>query len=205
MEKVKLSCMMMKNTWGEYGKFMRFERDVDTNGFSWHQRNYKCSFCSKEFKSAQALGGHMNVHRRERAKMRVLLLPTPTSSSAGDDHDQYSANPNPNPNILLDSYSTSSSSSSAPADAVSNMGKSSLNKRTFTEEISNFQFMTKRKESSAIVWKKKDIVRVVDLNISFLRRDAKAKEDVDLELRLGQYSNSSSQDLPDLMINNVPN
>jgi hypothetical protein len=33
-------------------------------------RSYTCAFCRREFSSAQALGGHMNVHRRDRAKIR---------------------------------------------------------------------------------------------------------------------------------------
>lgn len=28
---------------------------------------YRCSFCKRGFSNAQALGGHMNVHRRDRA------------------------------------------------------------------------------------------------------------------------------------------
>ena len=40
------------------------------SGFPWPPRSYTCSFCRKEFKSAQALGGHMNVHRRDRARLR---------------------------------------------------------------------------------------------------------------------------------------
>ncbi|CAI9768346.1 unnamed protein product [Fraxinus pennsylvanica] len=39
-------------------------------GFIWPPRSYSCSFCNREFKSAQALGGHMNVHRRDRAKLQ---------------------------------------------------------------------------------------------------------------------------------------
>ncbi|VFQ76822.1 unnamed protein product [Cuscuta campestris] len=39
-------------------------------GFSWPPRSYTCSFCRREFRSAQALGGHMNVHRRDRARLR---------------------------------------------------------------------------------------------------------------------------------------
>ncbi|KAG6582365.1 Transcriptional regulator SUPERMAN, partial [Cucurbita argyrosperma subsp. sororia] len=37
------------------------------NGISWPPRSYTCNFCKREFRSAQALGGHMNVHRRDRA------------------------------------------------------------------------------------------------------------------------------------------
>lgn len=36
----------------------------------WPPRSYACTFCRREFKSAQALGGHMNVHRRDRALLR---------------------------------------------------------------------------------------------------------------------------------------
>ncbi|CAK7346444.1 unnamed protein product [Dovyalis caffra] len=57
-----------------------------SSGFSLPQRNYTCSFCKREFSSAQALGGHMNVHRRDRAKLRQLPswffeCPKPTSNS----------------------------------------------------------------------------------------------------------------------------
>ncbi|KAK1421296.1 hypothetical protein QVD17_23508 [Tagetes erecta] len=38
--------------------------------FVWPPRSYTCSFCRREFRSAQALGGHMNVHRREKAKFK---------------------------------------------------------------------------------------------------------------------------------------
>ncbi|PHU05361.1 Transcriptional regulator TAC1 [Capsicum chinense] len=31
---------------------------------------YRCSFCKRGFSNAQALGGHMNIHRRDRAKLR---------------------------------------------------------------------------------------------------------------------------------------
>ncbi|XP_057979943.1 zinc finger protein 10-like [Malania oleifera] len=36
----------------------------------WPPRSYGCSFCGREFRSAQALGGHMNVHRRDRARLK---------------------------------------------------------------------------------------------------------------------------------------
>ncbi|XP_027348720.1 probable transcriptional regulator RABBIT EARS [Abrus precatorius] len=36
---------------------------------TWPPRSYSCTFCRREFRSAQALGGHMNVHRRDRARL----------------------------------------------------------------------------------------------------------------------------------------
>ncbi|XP_021904073.1 zinc finger protein 10-like [Carica papaya] len=44
-----------------------------TGGCIWPPRSYSCSFCRREFRSAQALGGHMNVHRRDRAKLKQSL------------------------------------------------------------------------------------------------------------------------------------
>ncbi|KAF7825636.1 transcriptional regulator TAC1-like [Senna tora] len=35
-------------------------------------RLYNCGFCKKGFSNAQALGGHMNIHRRDRAKLKQL-------------------------------------------------------------------------------------------------------------------------------------
>ncbi|XP_038905278.1 transcriptional regulator SUPERMAN-like [Benincasa hispida] len=38
-------------------------------GTTWPPRFYNCTFCGREFRSAQALGGHMNVHRRDRVRL----------------------------------------------------------------------------------------------------------------------------------------
>ncbi|OVA01272.1 zinc finger protein [Macleaya cordata] len=58
----------------------------DTNnimGTTWPPRSYTCTFCRREFRSAQALGGHMNVHRRDRARLRQSppISADPSSSS----------------------------------------------------------------------------------------------------------------------------
>ncbi|RLN08473.1 transcriptional regulator SUPERMAN-like [Panicum miliaceum] len=47
------------------------------SSFIWPPRSYPCSFCKREFRSAQALGGHMNVHRRDRARLRHGSPPLP--------------------------------------------------------------------------------------------------------------------------------
>ncbi|KAH6827224.1 hypothetical protein C2S53_000744 [Perilla frutescens var. hirtella] len=56
----------------------------------WPPRSYRCSFCRREFRSAQALGGHMNVHRRDRARLKQSPPPPPT--------------PTPTPPPLPDNY-----------------------------------------------------------------------------------------------------
>ncbi|XP_074326794.1 uncharacterized protein LOC141664739 [Apium graveolens] len=96
------------------GSNYSFEREGNY-GFSWPPRNYNCTFCKKEFKSAQALGGHMNVHRRDRA--RQLTQQHSSSSSSSEQLNTSSShlipsNPNPKPNhdynLLLSPSHTSS-------------------------------------------------------------------------------------------------
>ncbi|KAG4969045.1 Transcriptional regulator SUPERMAN [Glycine soja] len=68
------------------------------NGFPWPPRSYTCSFCRKEFKSAQALGGHMNVHRRDRARLRQSSPPTHEVQGQAAGPIRLNLNLNPNNN-----------------------------------------------------------------------------------------------------------
>ncbi|KAL6647616.1 hypothetical protein ACP70R_015053 [Stipagrostis hirtigluma subsp. patula] len=56
---------------------LAFARDAagHLGGCVWPPRSYACTFCRREFRSAQALGGHMNVHRRDRARLRQCASP----------------------------------------------------------------------------------------------------------------------------------
>ncbi|KAK8578887.1 hypothetical protein V6N13_142160 [Hibiscus sabdariffa] len=47
----------------------------DTGNATWPPRSYTCTFCRREFRSAQALGGHMNVHRQDRARLHQIQPP----------------------------------------------------------------------------------------------------------------------------------
>ncbi|PWA21870.1 hypothetical protein CTI12_AA629500 [Artemisia annua] len=59
--------------------------------FVWPPRSYSCSFCRREFRSAQALGGHMNVHRREKAKLKQNVNGTSGATiSAPQNHNKHS-------------------------------------------------------------------------------------------------------------------
>ncbi|KAJ8648264.1 hypothetical protein MRB53_001287 [Persea americana] len=47
-------------------------------------RFYECMFCKRGFSTAQALGGHMNIHRRDRARIRQQTPPSASSGSGSD-------------------------------------------------------------------------------------------------------------------------
>lgn len=51
---------------------------------------YKCTFCRRGFPTAQALGGHMNVHRRHRGRPAAVSTGAAAGSSAASvyDYDQ---------------------------------------------------------------------------------------------------------------------
>lgn len=50
-------------------------------GCIWPPRSYSCSFCRREFRSAQALGGHMNVHRKDRARLKQQQPSSPNQNN----------------------------------------------------------------------------------------------------------------------------
>ncbi|XP_019180372.1 PREDICTED: transcriptional regulator SUPERMAN-like [Ipomoea nil] len=163
--------------------------DLVAAGFSWPPRSYTCSFCRREFRSAQALGGHMNVHRRDRARLRQSppregqfssLLNLNLADSA--------AATNPNPSCY-----TSSSPPSSPsrkllpafvptlpfiASSSGEMGKWTkiegipVMKNMVVKGFKNGSFEVQNPASFS------DEAAKLELKIGF-------KEDLDLELRLG--------------------
>ncbi|KAA8543828.1 hypothetical protein F0562_021995 [Nyssa sinensis] len=107
----------------------------------WPPRSYSCTFCGREFRSAQALGGHMNAHRRDRARLRQypsshneilhhhhqlehIHIQKPCKSMAIGDPDQictlaYNTNPSFLPRVVGNGISPLSPSRvSAPSTQV---------------------------------------------------------------------------------------
>ncbi|KAG6643258.1 uncharacterized protein LOC122277090 [Carya illinoinensis] len=71
---------------------MKWSSDHDQNSME-VIRSYVCGFCEKGFSNAQALGGHMNIHRKDRARLKQAedenSLPMDiTTSGSTVDHDQ---------------------------------------------------------------------------------------------------------------------
>ncbi|KAK2972978.1 hypothetical protein RJ640_022035 [Escallonia rubra] len=158
-------------------------------GFSWPPRSYICSFCKREFRSAQALGGHMNVHRRDRARLRQSPPPR-------DINGQYSPllnlnlhpKPNPNPNfppftstfppLASPPLSSLSSPSSASPSGFKKRGKDTGED---LEDMKVEKTLLEVGEFNGFMHGKGEIVKL-DLEIGLL---SDSKEELDLELRLG--------------------
>ncbi|KAK7336840.1 hypothetical protein VNO77_17390 [Canavalia gladiata] len=73
----------------EYSKSWIEESDQSSDDVG-SGRSYECMFCKRGFTTAQALGGHMNIHRKERGnktKPNFPLVPPPPSTSNKVDAD----------------------------------------------------------------------------------------------------------------------
>ncbi|KAJ4725731.1 transcriptional regulator TAC1-like [Melia azedarach] len=44
-------------------------------------RSYDCTFCKRGFSNAQALGGHMNIHRKDKAKLKQAAAAATSNKS----------------------------------------------------------------------------------------------------------------------------
>ncbi|WCJ23970.1 C2H2 and C2HC zinc fingers superfamily protein [Euphorbia peplus] len=168
-------------------------------GFSWPPRSYTCSFCKREFRSAQALGGHMNVHRRDRARLRVQSPPRDTTHFH---HLNLNVNPNPNLNAnsiasLSPTFTRTFSHSSPPLStpSLSALCSSTTHFASSSTTKTNFDFIPKNKtrksffeedddafEDGHKFLKKAEIVKL-DLEIGPSNRPN--EDNLDLELRLG--------------------
>ncbi|KAG2713566.1 hypothetical protein I3760_04G182800 [Carya illinoinensis] len=203
MERPYSSSGMVKGNKGSNS--FRFEEDRSSCRTSWlAKQHYTCRFCNRQFRSAQALGGHMNVHRRDRAA-RLRLLPPSVSESQNPNHVFASSPSSSSAKFLLPtdrrlpslSLITSSSPSSASTneekklvislprvDPLNPQGKDITNKRRI-RSVLGFQGLNvfAQKDREPTVCRKESIVSL-DLEIGLLKDQ---KEDLDLELRLGWY------------------
>ncbi|GMH19964.1 hypothetical protein Nepgr_021805 [Nepenthes gracilis] len=171
------------------------------SGLSWPPRSYTCSFCRREFRSAQALGGHMNVHRRDRARMRhspIANTPINLNFIPNNNNDNInssarllsSSSPKTQPLLyrssspaLVSPHLSSSSLSSCPADgglldALSLRNAGLSKERTLEVGEEGFNGLRQEDKWGAL---KGEIVKL-DLEIGIF---GDTEDELDLELRLG--------------------
>ncbi|KAM0914746.1 hypothetical protein ACQ4PT_011322 [Festuca glaucescens] len=78
----------------EGGGFNKSGSPEESGGSRRAQAYYECSFCKRGFTNAQALGGHMNIHRKDRGvsagKSRGAAPPAAgQQDGAGADHEVH--------------------------------------------------------------------------------------------------------------------
>ncbi|CAL5386595.1 unnamed protein product [Camellia sinensis] len=66
-------------------------------------RSYECTFCKRGFSNAQALGGHMNIHRKDKAKLKQA-----SNYQSSKTQPLYSPNPVPPNPIQISEFKSSS-------------------------------------------------------------------------------------------------
>ena len=94
------------SSWEDYQEEEAFVKDSPGGFYGvgpwWPPRLYSCSYCKREFRSAQALGGHMNVHRRDRALLKQVIIPTPNDIDHHDhqNHHHHDHGHNVNPSHI---------------------------------------------------------------------------------------------------------
>ncbi|KAF5735070.1 hypothetical protein HS088_TW15G00569 [Tripterygium wilfordii] len=177
------------------------EDTASIHGTTWPPRSYTCTFCRREFQSAQALGGHMNVHRRDRAKLHQnsnsfnnISNSSPSPNSLIPSHQEFASNgggfllyQSSNPNGLfcaqmaMNSACTANTMSSSPSTLLSmspyppsNLVSPSMN-LNLVSPPGKMNFSTHSYYQSS-----KD-----EASISISKKNWEKTEELDLELRLG--------------------
>ncbi|KAM1205336.1 hypothetical protein EV2_006354 [Malus domestica] len=51
-------------------------------------KSYECNFCKRGFSNAQALGGHMNIHRKDKAKLKQVSSSNTVETKHQHQHQQ---------------------------------------------------------------------------------------------------------------------
>ncbi|KAI3713596.1 hypothetical protein L1987_72177 [Smallanthus sonchifolius] len=164
-------------------------------GTTWPPRSYTCTFCKREFRSAQALGGHMNVHRRDRARLHhaqpnlvnpnissTLLIPTQELVANGGLCLLYSL---PKPNAIFDPSSLNNVKGSpstllsiSPHPNNDNEFPAAVAPRSFNSSPSNSSYT---EASTSVNCKSTERVSIDRKK----RKTDSAIKGIDLELRLG--------------------
>lgn len=142
-----------------------FEEDTTGNalGCTWPPRSYSCTFCRREFRSAQALGGHMNVHRRDRAKLHDAPAAPPLIPAAVH-NGLCLLYPLPNPSSIL-----------FPSPPIHYSFPLLSNKPNHSDVVSSFSHSASN-----------TIHNNTNTAGNNYQENVKDKEELDLELRLGR-------------------
>jgi hypothetical protein len=140
---------------------------VDAGATGSRQPYHKCPFCKNGFTTAQALGGHMNLHRRDRATRRPGRDAPATGTASAAAYPSYPPAP-----AMGSSFATYDYSGGAAYAAADGMGYGS----TSQTELNLFGVPAATHGHADL-----------SLGIGSRVPDGEAEGSLDLELRLGRH------------------
>ncbi|KAK3226321.1 hypothetical protein Dsin_006183 [Dipteronia sinensis] len=157
-------------------------------------KSYTCAFCKRGFSNAQALGGHMNIHRRDRAKLRQFAVEnllsldiTKTNNLIIDDEPpdvDHASEEKMNENTITE-YSSEVKSCTTPnkrsCTSLSEDGIEELQQLPFFAETPSASGDHIKKAASSRSCSKENEEKRIQLRHS----DHSSQVELDLELRLG--------------------
>ncbi|CAI9118263.1 OLC1v1019801C1 [Oldenlandia corymbosa var. corymbosa] len=160
-------------------------------------RSYECTYCKRGFTNAQALGGHMNIHRKDKAKAKQKN--NNNNHHQKDDHRHQTSSIR---NKSNEDYGSSSSMQFAPNNnfqenrSYSTAMAAYLNYQLYypsslsPNSINGDQFSSTSPRSSAAYLSMHEFRVDQGLNLSISppnSADGGNNVEVDLELRLGHH------------------
>ncbi|XP_004495117.1 uncharacterized protein [Cicer arietinum] len=157
-------------------------------------RSYECVFCKRGFTTAQALGGHMNIHRKDRANnnksntTKPNFTPHPPSSSSKLVDDHSYANLGFYSSIPRGAYYNSISSTTSPQYHHGEVDSLNYHQLYFPSHVQYSEVLcVENQRVFGQDWSKKGLSLYTNpLNKDKIENNNEV-DDLDLELRLGHY------------------
>ncbi|KAL2250486.1 UNVERIFIED_CONTAM: Transcriptional regulator TAC1 [Sesamum indicum] len=139
-------------------------------------RSYRCSFCKRGFSNAQALGGHMNIHRKDRAKLKEFscenLLSLDITKNTTDSEDSPPPDSSSSDKLSLKKHFSDGKTEEGNRDLVPPGTEKLIHRLPLFAEAPSLNSGDHEEEAAATLLDKRvDNIRVVG--------------ELDLELRLG--------------------
>lgn len=190
MDPAKRGCTqeILSKEGSDVGPGSQVGQDVKDDATS-KQRFYECTFCKRGFTNAQALGGHMNIHRKDRVKPSHKIKVQPSfrdgATTACDQtvcmNHQHGAQPNYYYSIKKSQRNYRKGSLASPATLL----KHKVNYlQSFDFEIPSLAGLSREGGCSGV-----NLSLSIDqssMEIGQVMRSDEDSEEVDLELRLGR-------------------
>ncbi|XP_058762662.1 transcriptional regulator TAC1-like [Vicia villosa] len=155
-------------------------------------RSYECNFCKRGFSNAQALGGHMNIHRKDKAKLKQQSLNMEANSSDVQEVNKLVL-PNLNSSIVL--------SQSQQQDQQHHVPSRDINEALMTQLRQQLPFFSESPTKSEMQKPQPSQGETTTAATStteeaLLLSGEDSSMELDLELRLGPEPHDSSSAAP---------